>query len=84
MHRDHAADLTVSIACSFPAVWGCQRAGEYAIKGRLIHATQPLFAFWGRVRFFRVIFSIERSIVGTTGLLVAAFSAAALSVRSNF
>jgi hypothetical protein len=36
MHRDHAGCL----------IWGCQRAGEYAIKGRLIHATQPWFVFW--------------------------------------
>jgi hypothetical protein len=48
----------VSFACSSPVDWGCQRAGKYAIKGRLIHAAQPLFVFRGRMRFFRVIFSI--------------------------
>jgi hypothetical protein len=66
------AASTVCFACSLPVVRGCQQAGKYAIKGRLIHATQPWFAFWGRMRFFRVIFSIGRSIVGTTVLQAAA------------
>jgi hypothetical protein len=38
-------DPAVSFARFLSVVWGCQRAGEYAIKGRLIHAIQPLFVF---------------------------------------
>jgi hypothetical protein len=66
------ATMQLAFVCSLSVVWGCQRAGEYAIKGRLIYATQPWFAFLGRMRFFRVIFSIRRSIVGTTVLQAAA------------
>jgi hypothetical protein len=61
------ATMQLAFVCSSSVVWGCQRTGEYAIKGRLIHAIQPLFVFRGRMRFFRVIFSIGRSIIGTTG-----------------
>jgi hypothetical protein len=46
---------TVSFPCILRVVWGCQQAGEYAIKGRLIHVAQPVFVFRGRMRFFRVI-----------------------------
>jgi hypothetical protein len=48
MHRDHAARVA-ALCCRVRVVWGCQQAGEYAIKGRLIHATQPLFVFQGRM-----------------------------------
>jgi hypothetical protein len=61
------ATMQLAFVCSSSVVWGCQRADEYAIKGRLIHAIQPLFVFRGRMKFFRVIFSVGRSIVGTTG-----------------
>jgi len=66
------ATMQAALVCSLSVVWGCQRAGGYAIKGRLIHVTQPWFVFRGRMRFFRVIFSIGRSIVGTTVLQAAA------------
>jgi hypothetical protein len=39
------ATMQPALVCSLSVVWGCQRAGEYAIKGRLIHATQPWFVF---------------------------------------
>jgi hypothetical protein len=54
MHRDHAGRLGYS--CFLSVVWGCQRAADYAIKGRLIHATQPLFVFEVACQFLRVIF----------------------------
>jgi hypothetical protein len=79
------ATMQLAFVCSLSVVWGCQRAGEYAIKGRLIHAIQPLFAFWGCMRFFRVIFqyrAFDRWDRGFAG--GCAFSAAPLSVRSNF
>jgi hypothetical protein len=53
------ATMQPALVCSLSVVWGCQRAAEYAIKGRLIHVTQPWFAFWGRMRFFRVIFQYQ-------------------------
>jgi hypothetical protein len=43
------------------ALWGCQRPGEYAIKGRLIHATQPLFVFRAACDYFGVISRRKRS-----------------------
>jgi hypothetical protein len=39
------ATMQLAFVCSLSVVWGCQRAGEYAINGRLIHAIQPLFVF---------------------------------------
>ena len=43
------------------ALWGCQPRGEYAIKGRLIHATQPLFVFLVACDYFGVISRRKRS-----------------------
>jgi hypothetical protein len=42
--------------CSLPVVWGCQRAANMQSKDELIHRSNLGFAFWGRMRFFRVIF----------------------------
>jgi hypothetical protein len=39
------ATMQPAFVCSLSVVWGCQRAGEYAINRRLIHAIQPLFVF---------------------------------------
>jgi hypothetical protein len=40
-------------------VWGCQQAGEYAIKGRLIHVTQPWFVFSGRMHWRYFVLSVR-------------------------
>ena len=62
MHRDHAARLDCSFAVPCLLFWGCQRVGEYAIKGRLIPATQPWFVFRVRaVGYSGLIFSTGRS-----------------------
>jgi hypothetical protein len=76
MHRDHAARLDCSFACSLPVVWGCQLPGEYAIKGRLIHATQPWFVFRAHAVGYSGLISVQgvRSIAGTTVLQAAAVS----------
>jgi hypothetical protein len=76
MHRDHAARLGFPLVCSLPVVWGCQRAGEYAIKGRLIHATQPWFVFRAHAVGYSELISVQdvRSIAGTTVLQAAAVS----------
>jgi hypothetical protein len=56
------------------AVWGCQQAGEYAIKGRLIHVTQPWFVFRAHAVGYSGLISVQgvRSIAGTTVLQAAA------------
>ncbi|WP_141686440.1 hypothetical protein [Bradyrhizobium sp. LMTR 3] len=79
MHRDHAARLA--------AVWGCQRAGKYAIKGRLFHVTQPWFVFRGaHAVSYSWLLSVlgVRSIVGTTVCRLFRSQAFRLSVTSNF
>jgi hypothetical protein len=55
------ATMQLAFVCSSSVVWGCQRAGEYAIKGRFVHATQPLFVFRAHVLSYSgVNFSIGR------------------------
>jgi hypothetical protein len=62
-----------ALFCSLSVVWGCQRPGEYAIKGRLIHATQPWFVFRARAVGYSELISVQdvRSIAGTTVLQAA-------------
>jgi hypothetical protein len=62
-----------ALFCSLSVVWGCQRSGEYAIKGRLIHATQPWFVFRAHVVSYSELISVQdvRSIAGTTVLQAA-------------
>jgi hypothetical protein len=68
--------LCLSFACFLAVVWGCQRAGEYAIKGRLIHATQPWFVFRAHAAGYAGLILVQgvRSIAGTTVLQAAAVS----------
>jgi hypothetical protein len=84
MHRDHAGRLGYS--CFLSVVWGCQRAADYAIKGRLIHAAQPWFVLGPYVPGYSGLISVQgvRSIAGTTVLQAAAAQQLHLSVRSNF
>jgi hypothetical protein len=42
-----------------PVVWGCQGAGEYAIKGRLIYATQPWFVFRAHAVSYSGLISVQ-------------------------
>jgi hypothetical protein len=63
MHRDHAGRLAHCL--------GLLPVGKYAIKGRLIHVTQPVFVFRAACsELFGVIWRYfvlsVRSIVGTT------------------
>jgi hypothetical protein len=83
MHRDHAARLD-RFPC--PAVWGCQRAGEYAIKGRLIHATQPWFVFRAHAVSYSGLISVQdvRFDRWDHGFAGGAVQQLRLSVRSNF
>jgi hypothetical protein len=62
-----------SLFCSLSVVGGCQQAGEYAIKGRLIHATQPWFVFRSHAVGYSELISVQdvRSIAGTTVLQAA-------------
>jgi hypothetical protein len=63
MHRVYAVRLAFPRRFPFPQMLlgGCQRAGEYAIKGRLIHATQPWFVFGLHVLSYAAFdFSIGR------------------------
>jgi hypothetical protein len=62
-----------ALFCSLSVVWGCQRPGEYAIKGRLIHATQPWFVFRAHTVSYSELISVQdvRSIAGTTVLQAA-------------
>jgi hypothetical protein len=77
------ATMQPAFVCSLSVVWGCQRAGEYAIKGRLMHAIQPLFALGSR-EVFPGYFQYRAFDRWDHGLQAAAFSAAPSSVRSNF
>jgi hypothetical protein len=65
-------------------VWGCQRAAEYAIKGRLIHVTQPWFVFFGPHEVFPGYFQYQAFDRWDHGFAGGGCAAAALSVRSNF
>jgi hypothetical protein len=64
---------TVSLVCFLAVVWGCQQAGEYAIKGRSIHATQPWFDFRAHAVSYCGLISAQgvRSIAGTAVLQAA-------------
>jgi hypothetical protein len=66
--------------------WSCQRAGEYAIKGRLIHAIQPWFVFRAHaVGYSGVNFSTGRSFDRWDHGFAGGGCAAASSVReANF
>jgi hypothetical protein len=79
------ATMQPALVCSLSVVWGCQRAGEYAIKGRLIHATQPLFVFRAHAVGYSGLISVQgvRSIAGTT-VLQAGLSAASSVREANF
>jgi hypothetical protein len=57
--------------------------GEYAIKGRLIHVTQPWFVFRAHAVGYSGLISVQgvRSIAGTTVLQAAAAQQLRLSVR---
>jgi hypothetical protein len=67
------ATMQPALFCSLSVVWGCQQAGEYAIKGRLIDATQPWFVFRAHAVGYSELISVQdvRSIAGTTVLQAA-------------
>jgi hypothetical protein len=80
------ADSAIPVSCFLSVVWGCQWAADHAIKGRLIHATQPWFVSEPYLPGYSGLISVQgvRSIAGTTVMQAAAVQQLRLPVRSNF